>query len=800
MTWKDRDRLFFSGFTLIYLIALYFFYIKYVPFVKPFQFILIPFLFITFILTVFNIQWGILFFIFSFPLINNLPYFFGIFENTPHAPIALILFLFFFLGWLVRNIIFPSKLSFDYPIFKPMILFSILILTSAIITFFRYANFYPFLSDYIYELITNVNGVTAGGAIMSVVFSSLNYLTGFAFFFIVLNTVKTKEFINKILNILLISAFITVIFGFYQYLTSIEIGNTPFWVKLNRINSTFKDPNSFGIFLSLILPLLLGKIFFNNKGLRVFFIFEIIAILIIFPYIGSRSGFLGLILAFFLFFILVIINQTPKKRLIYFIFFILIIFLFICSFSVIFKYSNLYERLNLSKDVLINKESLNSFFMGRLYFWNEALQMIKNYPLTGVGIGAFIVELPNYFKIHGIPYKYTDSTENYFLQISAEFGLIGLILVLIIFYFIIHEIIVGFRNNSINFKLKYLYFGLIASIASYFINIFFHTYIGNFEVKYTFWLLVALIFSFRKEVEASPKKHFVDNMYRFGGILIIAIFTSIHLWNSTHSLSLSTRTKELNLKQNFGFSKIEKDLSGKTFRWTKKYGGLHFRINKPVIEFSLLASHPDIKKKPVKVKIYLIKKFFKHKRLLDEIILRENKWKRYKYYLPEEVGSKVILLFKISRTWNPFKILGIPDYRDLGIAISEINFREEIGEEGIGFYRDEKEGEYRRTRKKAILEYQVRSKKIIIPILASHPDINKKPVTLKIIIDNKKIKLIKIKDNNWHNYEIKIPEKYIGKKILLGFEVDRTWCPFEYKIANDKRDLGVSIGKIENGN
>ena len=64
----------FLFFSIVFLIIFYFFYKKYVPLVTPFQIALIPILFIVFILTIINIRWGILFFIFAFPLINNIPY------------------------------------------------------------------------------------------------------------------------------------------------------------------------------------------------------------------------------------------------------------------------------------------------------------------------------------------------------------------------------------------------------------------------------------------------------------------------------------------------------------------------------------------------------------------------------------------------------------------------------------------------------------------------------------------------------------------------------------------------------
>lgn len=149
----------------------------------------------------------------------------------------------------------------------------------------------------------------------------------------------------------------------------------------------------------------------------------------------------------------------------------------------------------------------------------------------------------------------------------------------------------------------------------------------------------------------------------------------MHLWNSTRTLSLENRTQLLDLKQNFGLYQLEKTQDGREFRWTRGYGGLAIKIEKPVIEIPMLASHPDIGKNPLRIKIYLIKDFFKEKRLLDEIILTENVWKTYEYYIPEEVNRQAILLFKVNRTWNPLKTSGISDSRNLGIAVGKINFK-----------------------------------------------------------------------------------------------------------------------------
>jgi len=227
-------------------------------------------------------------------------------------------------------------------------------------------------------------------------------------------------------------------------------------------------------------------------------------------------------------------------------------------------------------------------------------------------------------------------------------------------------------------------------------------------MKYTFWLLVGLLIVLGrreetgvvlgqrkdgrivtggrkekkegveevKDLKESEKQLRFSKPYKLIGGALILLFSGVHLWNSTHSLSLASRTREFGIKQDFGFYQLEKTADGREFRWTRGYGGTTIKVEKPVIEIPLMASHPDIKRKPVKVKIYIVKNFFKEKKLLDELTLTRSVWKTYEYHLPEEVGKEVILLFKVSRTWIPLKVLGTPDPRKLGVAVGKIRFRD----------------------------------------------------------------------------------------------------------------------------
>lgn len=670
----------FLLFSIVYLLIFYFFYRTYVPLVTSFQIALIPILFVVFVLTVINLKWGILFFIFAFPLINNLPYYFGIYGSTPHAPTALVLFLAFFAGWLVHSVFSKSEISFDPPIFKPLVLLSLLIFVSGIITSLRYANFYPFLSDSVYELMTNTNGVTAGGAIMSSIFCSLNYLTGFAFFFIFLNTVKEKTFLKKIAVVFLISTSLAVAFGFFQHYINIELANNPISFTQGFINGTFKDAMSFGGYLAVLVPVMLSMIFFFKGALRVFSLLIFISAIFILPNTGSRSSLVALFLSlvFFLGFYLINLKKQKSfslKRSVSLGTVVLLIAVVIISVLISSKDSIVYKRFDELR-ISYKEGGLEKALAERSSSqWKIAAKMIVDYPFTGVGIGAFIIELPNYAKTAEISLRTTDSAENYFLQVGSELGTIGLFFALWIFWLIFKQIKKGFNKYLSQDRWKFIQIGVFCGIISMFMIFFVHTYIGSYELKYTFWLLVGMLFVINRGETEPERKIYFSKKFKIFSFILILIFSGVHLWNSTRSLSLKNRTQLFDLKQNFGLYQLEKIQDGREFRWTRGYGGLAIKIEKPVIEIPMLASHPDIEKNPLRVKIYLIKDFFKEKRLLDEVILTENLWKTYEYYIPEEVNRQAILLFKVSRTWNPLKTLGTPDPRNLGIAVGEINFK-----------------------------------------------------------------------------------------------------------------------------
>jgi hypothetical protein len=671
--------------------GLYLFYIKYVPLVGPFQTVLAPILGIVLLLTWVDPRKGTLLFIVLFPLINNLPYFFKLYEPFPLAPTALVLCLFFIWGWLgslARN---SQRLSPNVPIFKPLAIFSVLVVVSALITFWRYANYVPFLSDYVYELITNAHGVWAGGAIMSVVQFSLNYLTAIAFIFILSRTFVPGDAVKPLIISVLISAFVSLLFGLFQHFGHVGLGNNPTSVSQILVNASFKDAISFGAYLVMIIPLLLG-IFFAYRGvLRIIsFLVLLLACTMLF-FTGSKSGLLGLPISLLVFLLLSIksVSQAlnPKKlslkRLNWSSRVVALVVLAVVLGGVFFQKTLAKEFAGSSSLLrvkqLFAQESLRGVFMGRIdALWKLAVPMIKDYPLTGVGMGSYIIEVSNYSKLRNVYLPGPESAENYVLQVGTELGLAGVFLIAWVFWELIRQINRSLKNVPSSAKERFVLSGAIAGIVSYMMTIQVHTFIGSYEIKYFFWLLVGLVFCLGPRpstgAEDRPQGLHPHKAKKIIMVGLIVLYGIVHLWNSTHSLSLLSRTQRLGLVQDFGYYQQEKTADGREFRWTKSYGGTPVEIEKPEVEIPLLASHPDIRRNPVHVKVYLVKDLFRHKRLLGELTLRESAWTTFKCSLKEELGQKAILLIKVSRTWNPGKILKIPDPRDLGVAVGKIRF------------------------------------------------------------------------------------------------------------------------------
>ena len=105
--------------------------------------------------------------------------------------------------------------------------------------------------------------------------------------------------------------------------------------------------------------------------------------------------------------------------------------------GIVAQRARLFQRLSDNVSALARGDGLAALSRERYFLWREALAMARDYPVSGVGAGAYILELPNYYakdttfsSTFTEEWKRVASAENLPLHLSAELGLTGLLALL----------------------------------------------------------------------------------------------------------------------------------------------------------------------------------------------------------------------------------------------------------------------------------------------------------------------------------------------------------------------------------
>jgi len=703
--------------------------------------------FVIFLLTLYRSKLGLYLFIFFIPLLNSLTTILEIHS----VPIILFFFFGFFMGFILNlfDNDFKSRLElfgpikvFESEISSVSLIFIIILSLSIVITIFRYSNFFPFITNNYYNLTVNINGFNSSEAISWTLRFFFNYFIGFALFFAVFNILKNIRDVMNALIVLIFSTFLTSIFIIYQYFINPYIGSSRFWVETGRLNATFSDPNALGAYSLLIFPIFISLIIITHRWysrliFSILFVFFILMIILS----GSRSALLGIILTIIIFFILGLkrlirfIKKLPKKRKItIFIIIIVIILIILIAIAGITLTTNEVKsdilKIGLIQRSLASIQTFSSYFKTagplealksisnyRYIFWNQAINMTKDYPLSGIGAGSYIIQLPEYLWNFERSFTIVDYAGNYYLQILSEFGLVGLVLVLFIFYFIIKKYVLYFKyqknlkNQNLNridsdSSGNWLLVGLFISFISMIFAQFFGPHTNFNEVQFTFWLIIGLMITFikikqvnyKQNLESELKNNIYDNSsiirnndnskwgrvplklsnriyfnigQRIGLIIILLIFAGSFLISSFTDLSITATQNRDNWNNNYGFYDVE-NFEGKEVRWTAADASEVLEKKGSVIIIPLKDAYPIENAEPNIVKIYI------DNLLVKKIKLEDDSWYNLKLDIPKFAGNgfgnRFTLTIVTSRSWVP-KELGLNmDSRILGVMVGEITF------------------------------------------------------------------------------------------------------------------------------
>ena len=299
--------------------------------------------------------------------------------------------------------------------------------------------FAPFLAYLLYVWISFIHAPYHGPSVDDLV----RYTLYMSVALIIVREFSKKD-IDRLTKILLITGYISILYGFVQFLDtrffpSKEMGGgglDPFlwrWAFGKRVFSTYGNPNFFGNFLVLILPIAVAQ-YLKRKNI---ILLPLIALDLLCMYATETKGaWLGFAVTFFIFcvfygyFFLREKLKISKAK-----FLGIAAIIPVLAFSAVIVYSYL-------------RPSSVSF---RVATWLSTWEIAETHPLMGIGVGSFKVIYPAYrrpviFHIEGRHNTETDHAEQEHLEQFMDNGILG---AGIYFWLIVFVATVGLKSLSV---------------------------------------------------------------------------------------------------------------------------------------------------------------------------------------------------------------------------------------------------------------------------------------------------------------------------------------------------------------
>ena len=277
--------------------------------------------------------------------------------------------------------------------------------------------------------------------------------------FVLYNVEFKKEQLKRVKKHILISFMITAFLGIIQYLFQINLNtynNDKYPGILGRIHSTFYIATLYDKYATFLFPIITYELLKDKDNLfyRSLLFISMAAVTLTF----ARSGILVYLVMCFIFFLITLFKKQTKNAICVVCVIVLMLMIPGAKYPVQSSLNYAYDTFKLPKYMLLNVLDIlgsdlpkdvdvddcvdadcvndvegSKFF--RDYYNNVGKELIKNYPIFGIGVGneTYLFEHQNvkeYIKNPGLisdeyEYMYPHSA---YIYLAAEIGIVGLVL------------------------------------------------------------------------------------------------------------------------------------------------------------------------------------------------------------------------------------------------------------------------------------------------------------------------------------------------------------------------------------
>jgi len=322
--------------------------------------------------------------------------------------------------------------------------------------------------------------VVAFGLVVTYNFSSslpvaAVYLLFITFYFVVKNTINTREKLLAAVATIATSGLLVALFGIYQRITG-NFGMTASWIDsgmfgtVDRIYSTLENPNVLGGYLIFIVIISFAMLYYYKDTfhkLVALGIFGIAGLCIIFTH--SRGAWLGLLVA------VAVFALVRERRLIWLGIIGLIFAPFVLPPEILERFLSIGDMADTSTSY-------------RVSIWMGSVDLLRVFWPSGIGQG---VENFNFiYNLFALSAAFTQHTHMLYLQIMVYWGIVGIGLFILIMTGFFKGLMQAVANadNSI----KTIAAALIAAMVGYMVKGFTDNVWYNFRIFAFFWIIIAL--------------------------------------------------------------------------------------------------------------------------------------------------------------------------------------------------------------------------------------------------------------------------------------------------------------------
>lgn len=304
------------------------------------------------------------------------------------------------------------------------------------------------------------------------------YLVFAGFFFIIVNTIKTREQLWGLLRVFVISGAIVALYGVMQYVfgwttTNAWIDEGMFEAETMRVYSTLANPNVLGEYLLLVLPVaavwMLKDAWSRLSKWAYMAAFLVMALCLVFT--QSRGCWIGFMICTVIF---VTFYEGKWWGLLPI---VLILLPIVVPETVVDRIASVGNM----------SDSSTSY---RVYIWMGTFGMLKHYWLGGIGMGeAAFAQVYPFFSYNAIVAPHSHNT---FLQLIVEAGVGALIVFLVIQFLFVHKMHGVYKKSKKKSVEATAALALASGVIAFLVQSLFDYTFYNYRVMCIFFMVLAM--------------------------------------------------------------------------------------------------------------------------------------------------------------------------------------------------------------------------------------------------------------------------------------------------------------------